>query len=579
MKANSLSNKYFSKFLRLLQEGFAGELTFANDEEASVCALNAHQKWLDELDDNLLNMHSTEQTLYLEGQFLKLERFGDLMPSDNDEITQSLTKNGLDVLLEALGGEGPVELLADKLEPGLVEEVRVYRIRNRFLHDNPNDSFAALTGLDLQTYQLVFASQLLSLAWHTLTSRYTLRGGIEKAVPRKRRWKVKIETSIRNDLRSFMPEMREMTAQSHPTEEDVYNEWGRHLTSLSWWNYPYAGSWLAPVEYEQAFHDAPDRGGFVAGFRRLIGAIKPILNLPDEDNPLFGDDNANMSQKSRDKMRQEHLHQARVNAMRMLQWLHARQKSAAAQLLEALEYIVLVPVWSDETWGPTNVLTIADYCPEREMTLRFELLLSRLQDNMPTTQPELNLLHDRLTRLVSYPNTAPLQADFESGHSSPNLADLVLLLPPFTLKDRTPDVTTLKMAKVADDFCARLLTIINHRLPWAERALNLVEIALARPTNVKNKPALSLKQIALLHIYRGEVINRGEEASGIARQHGHNSGEKLRKHYNYYNQPKNRTGVTRDKAKAVIADIKAVIPHLDTLYQQRANNELEAIRA
>ncbi|TGE21850.1 hypothetical protein E5K00_16420 [Hymenobacter aquaticus] len=584
MKANILSNKLFNKFIRLLQEGFAGELTFANNEEASAFALNAHQDLLEELEDNLLNLHSKEQTLYLEGQFLKLERFGELIPRDNDEIINSLTKNGLAFLIEALGGYEPVELLADRLEPELVEELRVYRIRNRFLHSNSSDGFAALTGPDLQTYQTVFSSQLLLLAWHTLTSLYTLRGGIESAVPRKRKWKIKLKTKILNDLRSYVPEMREMTVQSHPTEEHIYTEWARYLTSLRWWNYPQSDSWLAPIEFEQAFHDAPDRQAFLAGFRRLLDAIEPILTLPDEENPLFTEDNYALSEMSRIEARKKSLHRARVNAKHIGQWLQLRQQAAAKQLMESLERIALVPE-CNQSGEPINVLTVADYYHEGEVTLRFEMLLSRLQNDMPAAQPELNLLHDRLVRLISYRTTETSQVDFEFGHGSPKLADLVLLIPHFTLVDRTLDVTTQSMAKVADDFCARLLVTINHRLPWAQRASDLVKAALGAvqmPSEPKPAGRLSHRAIALLHVYRDQMIEHGEPARQIAASYGwvsKTSGTALYGMFISLYNTSDRVNVDGKTGKTMIKAMSEIIPLLNPSQKKQVESEIDTLKA
>jgi hypothetical protein len=578
MKIKTLVNNKTNEFLQFIRQAFAGELSFQNDETAFGCGLAAFDSFTEEWESNLLNLSRKSKLPYLEVLFFKLEQFGRFMPRGNREIEDSLAFKGLNFLLYKLPGNTPLDELANELSADFVADVRLYRLRV-LLADGSSDGFATLDALDLCAHQQLLAAHLVTLAWLTLTPLYTTLGGIASAPPEKGHKRLIIKTPILEDLRSFMPEMREMTADSHPTEKDVYIEFSRHLTSIRWWNYPCAGSWQAPIEYERAFHDAPDKAAFLTGFRRLLKAIEPTLNLPDNDNPLFKESNGHLLAEDREKQRRRSIHRVRVNVKCMHQWLQARQKPATIQLLEAVEYVALVPEWDDEVGSPTNTLTVAAYLPEDELTLRFEMLLQRFQDEIPTAQSELNLLHDRLTRLVSYSTTAPSQADFETKDNSPNLADLVLLIPHFNLVDRTPDVTTQKMVKVADDFCAKLLATINHRLPWAARALNLVEIALARPTNVKDKPELSLKQIALLHVYRDEDIPRGEEANEIARRHGHNSGEKLRKHYNYYNQPKHRTGIPKDKAKAVIADIKAVITHLDGLYQQRANNELEAIRA
>lgn len=573
----NLTNNAFNKLLRLLDDGFAGNLLIP---KAGAMALldSMHEELSEEIDNNLLNLPIAEQNILLEDHFLKLEYFGDSMPRGNEDIENSLAAaGGLEILFAAIGRGASVESFADRIEPDLLKEVRVYQIRNYVFHVDIQ-GFINLTGDDLKTYQQLFAAQLLTEAWEILTSYYVSRGGIIRAVPRKQGWKVTVKTSIRDDLHSFMPEMYPMSVESHPTEEDVYEEFCRHLGSIRWRNYPYAGSWQAPLEYEQAFHNAPDRNAFIAGCSRPIIVIQSFLNKPDGDNPLLRQDDGHLLAENREKQRRERLQYARVNAKRMLKWLQARQKPAATQLLEAFEYVVLVPVCDQEKWVPTDTLTVADYLPEYELPLRFEMLLQRLQDDMPTAQAELNLLRSRLTKLLAYPATAPAQAAFEFGQGTFNQAALVGLLPQFTLVDRTEDITPLRMVRVADDFGAKLMAVTTYRLPWAQRALDLVEVVLAQPTRVGSKPKLSLSQIALRYVYMGEVIPRGEKANEIARQYGHTCGEALRKHYNYYNQRKNRTGITRDKVKKVVADIEAVIPYLDGEYGQEAHSDLEKLK-
>lgn len=463
MKTKTLTNSKSNKFLQFVRQAFAGELSFQNDETAFACGLAAFDSFTEEWESNLLNLSRKSKLPYLEGLFFKLEQFGRFMPRGNREIEDLLAFKGLNFLLYKLAGNTPLDELANELSADFVAEVRLYRLRV-LLADGSADGFATFDALDLCAHQQLLAAQLVTLAWLTLTPAYTTLGGTASAPPEKSHKRLIIKTPILEDLRSFMPEMREMTADSHPTEKDVYIEFGRHLTSIRWWNYPYAGSWQAPVEYEQAFHDAPDRAAFLAGFRRLLNAIEPILHLPDEDNPLFKEDNGHLLAENREKQRRQSLHRARVNAKRMHQWLQTRQKPAITQLLEAVEYVALVPEWDDEAGSPTNTLTVADYLPGDELTLRFEMLLRRFQDEMPTAQSELNLLSDRLTRFLNYPTTASAQADSEPTQHSPNLADLVRLFPHLILVDRTADVTTQRM-KVARDFHARLLALVAHRIP------------------------------------------------------------------------------------------------------------------
>ena len=577
MKNNKLTNSALNRFLQFIRQGFAGELSFQNDETAFACGLRAFDSFTEEWESNLLNLSRKNKLPYLEGIFFKLEQFGRFMPRDNREIEDSLAFKGLNFLLYKLPSHTPLDELANELSAGLVADVRFYRLRI-LLADRSADGFATFDALDLYAHQQLLAAQLVTLAWLTLTPAYTTLGGTAGAPPEKGHRRLDVKTPILEDLRSFMPEMREMTVDSHPTPEDVYIEFGRHLTSVRWWNYPYAGSWQAPIEYEHAFHDAPDKAAFLAGFRRPLKAIEPTLNLPDNDNPLFKEDNSHLLAENREKQRRQSIHRARVNAKRMHQWLQARQNPATTQLLEAVEYVALVPEWDDEVGSTTNTLTVADYLPEDELTLRFEMLLRRFQDEMPTAKSELNLLRDRLTRFLDYPATALAQAEPEPAQHLLNLADLVRLFPHLILVDRTADITTQRTAKVARDFQAKLLALVVHRLPWARRGLELVLAALCEPDQVGNDNPLSYRQIALMLIYKKEHVGSESQATSTALKYGQKSGKLLIRKYNAYFSTIERIGVTGREVTPMTKDIEQVLPYLDDIQKKWAESELITIK-
>ena len=88
---------------------------------------------------------------------------------------------------------------------------------------------------------------------------------------------------------------------------------------------------------------------------------------------------------------------------------------------------------------------------------------------------------------------------------------------------------------------------------------------------------LSLRQVALLFIYRDKTIGRGKEADNIAQQYGYKSGEKLYKHYIKYLRTCDRTGVEGRAIKPFIEDILAITPYLNSQQQAQAETELETI--
>jgi hypothetical protein len=93
----------------------------------------------------------------------------------------------------------------------------------------------------------------------------------------------------------------------------------------------------------------------------------------------------------------------------------------------------------------------------------------------------------------------------------------------------------------------------------------------------KKNPSLILRQIALMYFYEGKQITR-ENGDSIAKQYGHNSGEKLFQHFTYYSATPNRIGkpspFTQTKLKNKIDLFQSVVNLLPESKKQRAIDEL-----
>lgn len=88
---------------------------------------------------------------------------------------------------------------------------------------------------------------------------------------------------------------------------------------------------------------------------------------------------------------------------------------------------------------------------------------------------------------------------------------------------------------------------------------------------------LTLRQVALLHIYQGHIIPR--EAGEIARQYGHQSGQALYEHSRKLTLPSQRAGADGKALAPMIADITKVIAHLSGTARQQAESELQTLQA
>ena len=96
------------------------------------------------------------------------------------------------------------------------------------------------------------------------------------------------------------------------------------------------------------------------------------------------------------------------------------------------------------------------------------------------------------------------------------------------------------------------------------------------------KKKLSLGTLALVLVYEGKYLQRGSEANELALQAGHNSGDKLYNEYARYSTTNNRIGFdneTATKGRNMIERIREALPELSGKARQRAESEIDMIKA
>lgn len=100
-------------------------------------------------------------------------------------------------------------------------------------------------------------------------------------------------------------------------------------------------------------------------------------------------------------------------------------------------------------------------------------------------------------------------------------------------------------------------------------------------TQEKQKPQLSIKQIALKLVYEGAVVNRNN-SKNIVKEYGHTSGEKLFQEFTYFSSQANRKGnpssQTLKKFDNKIELFESVIQLLPEPNKQRALDELNILK-
>jgi len=315
-----------------------------------------------------------------------------------------------------------------------------------------------------------------------------------------------------------------------------------------------------------------------------------MLFIPDEDNPLFRQENQMLPEAKREEMRRFGLRRARIITKRMGSWLQLREKPADEQFLEALKRILLVSKW-DYRLRPTDKLTAVYYHSDSDDELHLDFLLTRLRENMPRDSKTLNTFQRRVEQFLDNPlakltggrfDVEPSIHGFEGLHKA-----LVDQFPQYTFVDGVSDITDQGVSQFAEDFWSKFAYTISQRMRWANRALNLVDDIIEK-SGANNKPQktvselngvkLSLRQIALLQIYQGKPIQDIDRAMVLAVENGYKSGEALLKKSNEFRSQTDRIGVDGRRVNSMIMDIEAIIPLLDGAKKLNAESELNTIK-
>lgn len=122
--------------------------------------------------------------------------------------------------------------------------------------------------------------------------------------------------------------------------------------------------------------------------------------------------------------------------------------------------------------------------------------------------------------------------------------------------------------------------IEKEKFEIEDRSWQLEDDAPPQPI-VKQKPELKIDQIALKFAYEGLQITR-ENGNEIAKEYGHNSGEKLFHRFTYFSSSANRKGkpnlCTPKKLDNKIKLIESIIELLPTDKQERAKDEVSILK-
>lgn len=163
-----------------------------------------------------------------------------------------------------------------------------------------------------------------------------------------------------------------------------------------------------------------------------------------------------------------------------------------------------------------------------------------------------------------------IEAFFQHWDSKKDAAGLFISRPGLAIANRRP-VPALVVSSV--------LQVVRRQI---EARLQQLQTGLFIPKPKDRDGKMPLPTVALILIYEGQTLQRGERANRLARNAGHNSGDKLYGYYSNYSTTVNRLGFENDtanKGRKMIGRIQSALPYLSGEAKKKAENELSIIEA
>jgi hypothetical protein len=119
----------------------------------------------------------------------------------------------------------------------------------------------------------------------------------------------------------------------------------------------------------------------------------------------------------------------------------------------------------------------------------------------------------------------------------------------------------------------------ERTLHFDQASSGVVQNEVQQDRSTDGQPLLTLRQIALLHIYQNKPSIKGiKRAREIAVEYGFTSGERLYTLFNQVRTIKDRINVEGRQVDHLIRAIEAVLPYLSEGQKKQANSELVTLR-
>lgn len=143
------------------------------------------------------------------------------------------------------------------------------------------------------------------------------------------------------------------------------------------------------------------------------------------------------------------------------------------------------------------------------------------------------------------------------------------------------NIRDLEIDNILTNDSGKAFKINKMLIKEAKAKIKVKETSSEKQDDITQNNKLTLKQIALISFYEGNLITR-DNANSIAKNFGHKSGEKLYQHFLHYSQKENRTKFEHESRRAQRSHIllfESVKQYLNNKQLEKLTNDILMLNA
>ena len=246
-------------------------------------------------------------------------------------------------------------------------------------------------------------------------------------------------------------------------DEEYIEEWAREFSNRAWERYPLYSPWLAPIRYEEALEEAPNRQHFLAELQNIIDVTMNYLIFPDAQCSLFQKSNEAFDPQTREEVRGGILTAARRGCHHANHWLELRRYPAWKQLHDYVREIIIIPHASPLSLHNQLLAVCAEPITEFSDE-HFHRLISHFARELPLEKQATAVL-ELFTKISALQIDQVDVIEVEAAEGNFDIAWLSRVLPLFRFP-RVLEGVTLPDA-VNATFWTDLRLVVETRTRWA----------------------------------------------------------------------------------------------------------------